>query len=78
MIAVRALPRDDVHLSGSAAAILGAIVVRGHLKFLDAVHRRFHAIAVHIGIVVIYAVQQKIIELFAAPARVHGERTARR
>ena len=58
------------------AAVFRAVGVGGDLEFLNGVDGRLERIAAHVGIVVIHAVEQKIIGFFAASIGVHGEPAA--
>ena len=69
---------DDIHLSAGAAAIFGAIGVGGDFEFLNGVDRRLQVVAIDIGVVVVDAVEEKIVELLAGAVGVHGERAAGR
>src|SRR6202158_4118071 len=71
----RSLASDDVHLPSGAPAIFGAVTARRYLELLDAVHRRFHIIPVHVGVVVIDSIEQKVVIFLASAVNVHRKRT---
>ena len=75
---IRAAARNQIDLTAGAASIFGAVTVGGHLEFLDAVHRRLQHVRAFIGIVVVHAIDQKIIELFAGAVSVHRKSAALR
>ena len=77
MPVVSAAARNHIHLPARVPAVLGAVTVGRDLEFLNGIHRGFKYEAVHILIVVIHAVQQKVVVFLPPSIGVHGERIAR-
>ena len=68
--------RDDIDLAAGGAAEFGAVAVRFDAELLDGFDGRLEDETVVVGIVVVDAVEQILIELFAAAGGVHGEGAA--
>jgi hypothetical protein len=70
---VTAAAGDHIHLAAGVPAILRAIGVGFDLELLDRVDRGLQDVAVYVLVVIIHAVQQEVVVLFARSIGVHGE-----
>jgi len=60
-------------VAAGVASVFGAVGAGDDFEFLNAVHRRLQRERVLVVIVVIHAVDEIAVELFAPPAGMHGE-----